>query len=74
MISKWIIASFLYFIILLIIILIKPVVMFDENGQSKQFGVGNDKSVLSPIFVFPLLGFLCYFIVVIIEFIYHKNK
>ena len=69
--DRWILSLFVYFIIVFILLLIKPSLMFDSNGQMKPFGVGfeDGKSVFSPIFVFPLLAFLSYFIVSLIYFI-----
>lgn len=44
--------------------------MFDSYGKPKEFGIGEDgKSVLAPVFVFPVLAILCYFIASMIEFV-----
>jgi hypothetical protein len=45
--------------------------MFDPYGKPKEFGLGisDGKSVLAPVFIFPILALLCYFITSIFYFI-----
>ena len=60
----------LYVLIVYLLITLKPPIMFDSYGKPKEFGIGEDgKSVLAPVFVFPVLAILCYFIASMIEFV-----
>ena len=70
-IPRWILAILIYIGISYIIIRIKPPIMFDPYGKPKEFGLGisDGKSVLAPVFIFPILALLCYFITSIFYFI-----
>jgi hypothetical protein len=70
-IPNWLFALMLYISIIYLLITLKPPIMFDANGKPKEFGIGTQegKSVLAPVFVFPVLAILCYFISSMIEFV-----
>jgi len=67
----WLFALILYILIIYLIITLKPAIMFDSSGKPKEFGIGtkDGKSVLAPVFVFPVLAILCYYISSMIEFV-----
>ena len=58
------ISIFIYFIILLIIWLIKPKFIFDKDGKLKKFGTGNTKrKTILPLWLcIGLLGVIIYYI------------
>lgn len=72
LITKWIVATVLYVQIVLILLIVRPALMFDSNGNPKPFGVGmkEGKSVFAPAIVFPVLAFLCYVIASFVNFVW----
>lgn len=63
-ITRWVVAIVLYIQIILILLVVKPALLFDSNGNPKDFGTGlkEGKSIFAPAFVFPLIALLCYII------------
>lgn len=70
--NRWQIALTLYFIIIGIILIIKPAMMFSKDDSPKIWGVETSEkvSIFSPMIVFPILAILCYYIAVWIELSY----
>jgi hypothetical protein len=70
--NRWQIAIFTYLLIIGLLLIFKPAMMFTENGQIKTWGAETTEttSVFSPMIVFPLLGFLCYYMGVWLELVY----
>ena len=70
-IPSWLFALMLYLLIIYLIITLQPSIMFDAYGKPKEFGIGTEqgKSVLAPIFVFPVLAIICYFIASTLQFV-----
>ena len=63
-ISRWIVALVLYTNIVLVLLVFKPALLFDAEGNSKPFGVGlrEGQSVFAPAIVFPVIALICYLI------------
>lgn len=72
MINRWQIALILYLVIIALLLITKPAMMFTPEDRPKQWGAdtSDETSIFSPMFVFPLLGILSYYIGVWIELIY----
>ena len=64
-------AIVLYLILILLILIWKPRGIFDENGNSKLFGVGYKYKTLLPLWLlFILIAIICYYFVIIIKIFY----
>ena len=63
-IPQWIVALVLYFLIITLLFLIKPALLFNDDGTFKKFSTGfvDGNSVFAASIVFPLLAFICYLI------------
>jgi hypothetical protein len=63
-IPRWIIALFLYILIITVLILFKPAIMFDAEGNMKPPGTGilYGASPFSPTISFPIIAMICYII------------
>ena len=70
-VNRWQIAVFLYLTCIAILLIAKPAMMFTADGQPKQWGVNTNEvtSIFSPMFVFPVLAIVCYYIGVWIELV-----
>ena len=70
-VPRWLFGITIYIIIVYIIIKYKPSLMFDSYGNPKNFGLGisEGNSVLAPVFIFPILALLSYFIAAVLQFI-----
>ena len=54
----------IYLIVVIIIWCVKPRFLFDEDGNFKQFGVGQNKKTIFPLWlILVLLGVIIYFII-----------
>ena len=56
----------LYILILLLLFLIKPAIMFDINGNIKNY---NPKSLLTLDIIYPIIALLSYYFVLVIKII-----
>lgn len=67
--ARWHIALVIYLVIVAAIILGRPAIMFDAEGNVKPWGVNTDagQSIFSVQMVFPLLAIILYYIVVVTE-------
>lgn len=67
---RLLIAIVLYILIVAIILLTKPPIMFNANGDIKKWGIERDEdtSIFSPMIVFPLIAIICYYVAACIEF------
>lgn len=64
------IAIFLYLFFIGMFILIKPSFMITDDNKLKKWGVDGDTvSPLSPMFIFPVLAMICYYISAWIEIV-----
>ncbi len=66
-------AGVLYLLGIMVVLLIKPTIMFTPDGQWKEFGIGQDHERFSPFpfWLFCLLwGVLSYTIVVILTYLF----
>jgi len=73
-INTRIIYSILFYILLIIlIILAKPSLMFDDNGLIKQFGIGENKTMFSLGVFTVVLSVISFYIFCIIDIIF-ANK
>jgi|AACY02.7.fsa_nt_gi hypothetical protein len=61
----------IYLIIVIVILIIKPRTLFDNDGNSKQFGVGFNNKTMVPIWlVFLLIAVFSYYFTIIIKIFY----
>lgn len=70
--KRWHFALFIYAISILIIIAVRPAIMFKQDLEMKQWGVAitDTTSIFSPAFIFPALGVVSYFLAAIFEMIF----
>lgn len=68
-VGRWQMTVVLYAVIIGAIVYLKPALMFDAEGNPKNFATQNSSTTtpFAPIFVFPLLAFVLYFVVATIE-------
>jgi hypothetical protein len=71
MYSRKYIIILIYITLLLLLFLIKPSLLFDENGNIKNFGFesNNNKSLLSIEILIPILAIISYIIYMAIDII-----
>lgn len=71
MYSRKYIIILIYITLLLLLFLIKPSLLFDENGNIKNFGFesNNNKSLLSIEILIPILAIVSYIIYMAIDII-----
>lgn len=63
-------AIVMYLLFLGMFILIKPSLMITDDNKLKQWGIGSDKvSPFSPMFIFPVVAMICYYIAAWIEIV-----
>lgn len=66
--------SVIFFILLLVLLFIsKPSVMFDENGDIKQFGMGTEKTLFSFGIFTAVLAIISFYVFTLLDIIF-KNK
>jgi hypothetical protein len=72
MISRKIISISIYLIIVILIFVIKPDIMFNSEGEMKNFGYYNNEetTIIPVILVLPILALLLFILTLIIECIY----
>ena len=72
LINRWQIATILYIIFVIIILSIKPSMMFTAEGHIKAWSTykSEESSVFSPIIVFPLMAIICYYLGIWIELLF----
>lgn len=72
MISRIYLAILLYIAVLLLIFLIKPAMMFDQEGNIKHFNYDasdTSASLLNVEVVMTMLAILCYFVIIAMELV-----
>ena len=71
LVRRIIIAVLVYIAIIGLITYLRPRIMFEEDGKVKPWGIGAEEgsSVFSPMFMFPLLALVVFFMVTWIEVI-----
>jgi hypothetical protein len=72
MFSRKIISISIYLIIVILIFIIKPEIMFNSEGEMKNFGYYiNEETTIIPVILFlPILALLLFIFTLIIECIY----
>jgi hypothetical protein len=67
--SKWFVALILYGLLVLLLLWIRPSMMFDANGHIKDFGTSTSatESVFSIKIMFPLIAIVSYYVAGFIE-------
>tara|TARA_B110001450_G_scaffold75701_1_gene72077 strand:+ start:1669 stop:1890 length:222 start_codon:yes stop_codon:yes gene_type:complete len=72
MFSRRIITLVIYLIIVAIIFIAQPYIMFDGDGNMKQFGykIDNETTIMPVMLLLPLLALVLYLTVLMIELIY----
>lgn len=72
MFSRRIITLVIYLIIVAIIFMTRPYIMFDEDGNMKNFGykIDGETTIIPVMLVLPLLALILYLTVLMIELIY----
>jgi hypothetical protein len=71
-VNRWQLALVLYALFIGLILLIKPALMFTADGNIKQWSTENTEasSIFSPMIVFPMLGFLSYYLGIWLELLF----
>lgn len=71
-VNRWQVALLLYTFFIGLIVFIKPALMFTADGNIKQWSIENTEtsSVFSPMIVFPILGFLSYYLGIWLELLF----
>jgi hypothetical protein len=69
---RWHIALFLYAMMVVILLSIRPALMFDLEKNAKTWGLDMERgvSIFSPMFVFPFLALVSYYLASLIELVY----
>lgn len=69
---RWHIALFMYLVLVMVILMIRPALMFDMEKNAKSWGLDMERgvSMFSPMFIFPFLAIFCYYIASLIELTY----
>jgi len=72
MFSRRIITLVIYLIIVSIIFITQPYIMFDDDGNMKNFGykIDNETTIIPVMLLLPLLALVLYLTVLMIELIY----
>jgi hypothetical protein len=72
MFSRKIISISIYLIIVILIFIIKPEIMFNSEGEMKNFGyyINEETTIVPVILVLPILALLLFVFTLIIECIY----
>lgn len=67
--GRWQMTILLYAIVVGLLVYLKPALMFDAEGNPKQFATENTPTTtpFAPIIMFPLLAFILYFIVATVD-------
>jgi len=74
-INSRIIYSVLFFTLLIILLFVsKPSVMFEDNGEFKNFGIGPEKTLFSFGIFTAVLAIISFYIFCIIDMVFQKNK
>ena len=74
LINKRIIYNVMFFILVIVLVIVwKPSIMFDENNNIKQFGVGNDKTIFSLGCLIAIVAFVSFYIFTVIDIIFAKK-
>jgi hypothetical protein len=69
-----IIYSVLFYILLIVLIIIaKPSVMFENDGSIKHFGIGEEKTMFSLGVFTVVLAILSFYVFCLIDLIFAKN-
>ena len=64
-------ASLFYMLSIILVMLVKPAFMFDENGNVKQFGVGTaNKTIISLGVINGVAALLSFYIFTIIDVVF----
>lgn len=73
-ISSRVIYSVLFYLLLMILIYVsKPPILFDEKGNVKIFGVGDDKTMFSLGVLTVVIAVLSFYIFCIIDLVFHRS-
>ena len=73
LINTRVVYSVLFFILLIVLIIIaKPTVMFDANGDVKQFGIGDEKTMFSFGVFTVVLAILSFYVFCLIDLVFGK--
>lgn len=70
MFLRKIITIILFIAILLLIYMLKPSLMFNNDGTIKNFGYNEEESMITIFVVIPIIALLCYIVVLSFELIY----
>lgn len=69
---RWQIAIIIYAIFVVTLVSLRPALMFDLENNTKVWGLDMERgvSIFSPMFVFPFLALISYFMASLIELSY----
>lgn len=73
-INSRVVYSLLFYILLMILIIVsKPLIMFDEAGQIKPFGIGDDKTMFSFGVLTVVVAIVSFYAFCIIDIIFKHS-
>ena len=65
--------SIFFVLVIMLVIVWKPSIMFDENQNIKQFGVGDGKTIFSLGCLVAIVAFVSFYIFTVIDIIFAKK-
>lgn len=72
-VSSRIVYAVLFYILLIVLIIVsKPSMMFDEYGDIKQFGIGDEKTMFSLGVFSVILAVISFYIFCLVDMIFAK--
>ena len=72
-VSSRIVYAVLFYILLIVLIIVsKPSIMFDEYGDIKQFGIGDDKTMFSLGVFSVILALISFYVFCLVDMIFAK--
>ena len=70
-VNSRVIYSVLFFVLIMILAIVsKPSIMFNEDGQIKPFGLGEEKTMFSVGVVTSVVAILCFYTFCIIDIVF----
>ena len=71
--SRVVYSILFYILLLVLIVLIRPSIMFNEHGNIKPFGIGEDKTMFSFGVFTVVLAILSFYVFCLIDLVFTKN-
>lgn len=65
-------STLFYVLVICLLIVSKPSFVFDDQGNMKHFGVGNDKTIFSLGVFVVALSIVSFYVFAVIDFVFDK--